>query len=335
MAMTLKENSLAALRHETYDFMPSNFDHLMAGFGAVPGPAIEKGPLGGGPDGFGVCWVPTASGDGSPVPVHGEYQMDSETITDWKKLITFPNPAAFDWKSCSDFELTLGNPDQQAVEFGFGNGPFERLVYMMGFEEALMALALEPEACFDFMSAVVDYKINCLEYIKKYYHADIVTNYDDIATNQCTFMSPEIYRTCIKPVHKKFCDAIKSYDMIPLQHTCGKADSLIDDFIDTGAAAWTSVQPVNDILGMLKKYGHKFCFSGGYDTSGKPGQVDASPQEVTREVHRCLDTYGPYPGYMFFGFKLANSLDPQEHVNSVLPIIQEAAVYRQNITLKF
>ncbi len=335
MSMSQKENSLAALRHEVYDFMPSNFDHVMVGFGAVSGPDIEKGPQGGGPDGFGVHWVPTASGDGSPVPCETNHPMDSETITEWKKLITFPDPGKCDWESYAKFELTMGDPSRQAVEFGFGNGPFERLVYMMGFQEALMALATEPEAAADFMSAVADYKIDCLEYIKKYYHADIVTNYDDIATDQCTFMSPEVYRKCIKPAHKKIYDAVRAYGMIPLQHTCGRAESLIEDFIETGADGWTSVQPSNNISELLQKYGNKFVFSGGYDTNGKPGQADASPEEVISEVHRCVDTYGSHPGYMFFGFRLANSLNPQDHINAVAPIIKEAAIYRQNIKVNF
>lgn len=335
MAMTLKENSLAALRHETYDFVPSHFDHLMAGFGAVAGPAIEKGPMGGGLDGFGVEWVPTASGAGFQVPVPGQYQMDSETIVDWKKTVTIPNPAEFDWASCAAFELTMGNPNEQAIEFGCGNGPFERMVSLMGFEEALMALALEPEACYDLMSAITDFKIDCMPYIKKHYHADIYTNYDDIATEQCTFMSPDTYREYIKPLHTKIYSAARSYDMIPIQHTCGKADALIEDFIDTGAAAWTSVQPTNDIEGILQKFGRKIVISGGYNTTGRPGQFDATPDEVNAEVKRCMDTYGKYPGYMFFGFKIVNSLDPQDNMRSVFQLIQSAIEHRKGVTVNF
>ena len=55
MGMTPKENYLAALRHEAYEFIPSPVnDCVMVGFGAASGPAFEKGPMGGGYDGFGV-----------------------------------------------------------------------------------------------------------------------------------------------------------------------------------------------------------------------------------------------------------------------------------------
>lgn len=335
MALSLRENSLAALRHERYDFVPSHFDHLMAGFGAVPGPALEKGPMGGGLDGFGVAWIPTASGGGAPVPVPGTHLMDSETIVDWKKIVTIPDPSAYDWASCAAFELTMGNPKEQAIEYGCGTGPFERLVALMGFEEALMALALEPQACYDLMDAVTNFKIECIPYIKKHYHAEIFTHYDDIATQQCTFMDPKIYRQYIKPLHKRLCDAARSYDMIPIQHTCGKADALIEDFIETGAAAWTSVQPTNDIEGILKAYGKHIVISGGYDTTGRPGQADVTPSEVDDEVKRCMETYGSYRGYMFFGFKLVNSIDPKENMASTFQLINAANTHRQGIQVNF
>lgn len=336
--MTPKENYLAALNHETYEYVP-NFlgDVIGVGFGSGNGPALEKGPIGGGYDGFGVRWMAPESGGGAAIPAPGEFILDSESIVDWKKLVKFPNLVSFDWESCAkaEFQMAPGNHDMQAIDFGCGNGPFERLAAMMGFEEALMAMALEPEACFDFMSAVTDYKIDMMEYVKKYYNADIFTNYDDIATEQCTFMSPDTYRELIKPLHKRINDAAKSYGMIPVQHTCGKADALIEDFIDTGAAAWTSVQPTNDIIGILKKYGDKICLIGGYNTNGLPGQADSSEEIVKKEVRRCLDTYGPLRGYMFFGFKLTNSLDPMETLKNLMPIIQESMAYRQNIKVEF
>lgn len=331
MNMTPKENYLAALKGETYEFIPCSLnDCIMAGFGAGNGPAFEKGPAGGGYDGFQVHWVTPQSGGGAPIPAPGEFILDSETIVDWKKLVKFPEIHKFDWEAQAKMELSMGNPEVQCVEFGSGNGPFERLAAMMGFEEALMALALEPEACYAFMDAVTDYKIDTLEYVKKYYHADIFTNYDDIATEQCTFMAPDTYRSLIKPLHAKLYKAVKDYGMIPVQHTCGKAEALIEDFIDTGVATWSSVQPTNDIPEILTKYGNKICICGGYNTNGAPGRTDATEEQIREEVRRCMNEYGKYRGFIFFGFLLANSLDPKDKLNSLLPMIQEAESYRQN-----
>lgn len=328
MSLTPKENILAVLNHEKGEWVPSWIcDAIGAGFGSFPGPAFEKGPLGGGLDGFGIPWVTPASGGGAPIPHPNKFLLDSETIVDWKKIVKFPDIAHFDWETQAKTELQFGDPSVQAVDFGSGNGPFERLAALLGFEEALMSLSAEPEASYDLMNAIIDYKIDTLDYVKKYYKADMFTNYDDIATERGPFMSPDTYRELIKPLHKKLNDAVKAHGMIPIQHTCGFAQPLVKDFIETGAAAWTSVQPTNDIVSILKEYGSEICIIGGYNSNGAPARAESTPEEMIAETRRCFDTYGPYKGYIFFGFKLVNSNDPADMMKEMMPIIQESASY--------
>lgn len=330
MTMTPKENILAALNHQPHDRTPNYLtDILNGGFGFGSGPAFEKGPVGGGLDGFGVPWVCPASGGGAPIPEPGSFILDSEKIVDWKKLVRFPDVNDFDWKAQAEMELSLGDRNVQAVDFGSGNGPFERLAALMGFEEALISLAIEPEATYDLLDAIADYKIKVIEKVHEYYHPDLFTNYDDIATEQCLFMSPDAYRDLIKPIHKKIYDAAAAHDMIPVQHTCGKAECLVDDMIEIGVKAWTSVQPTNDIEGILQKYGDKLCIIGGYDTNGLPGRPDASNETVEAEVVRDFETYGKYPSYIFFGFLLANSLDPNASKDRIMPLIQASLRYQK------
>ena len=65
-----------------------------------------------------------------------------------------------------------------------------------------------------------------------------------------------------------------------------------------------------------------------YNTNGAPGRTDATEEQI-REG-RCMNEYGKYRGFIFFGFLLANSLDPKDKLTSLLPMIQEAESYRQN-----
>ena len=46
--------------------------------------------------------------------------------------------------------------------------------------------------------------------------------------------------------------------------------------IDCGWAAWSSVQPSNDICHLIETYGDRFGFIGGYDTNGLAAREDAS-----------------------------------------------------------
>ena len=163
-----------------------------------------------------------------------------------------------------------------------------------------------------------DYEMECKmigepnrDYIIDAYHPDTITYYDDIATEKDLFMSPETFRTLIKPHHKRFAQACLDRGIIPIYHCCGHAEALVEDYIDCGWYAWTSVQVSNDIESLIENYGDRFGFIGGYDTNGAPGREDATPEQVSAEVVRCIDTYGKYHrGYCFFGFRYVNTLDP-------------------------
>ena len=330
MALTPKQNFLNALNHKEIERTPVFIaDCAAVGFAAGPGPWIEKGPFGGGLDGFGVEWVTPASGGGAPIPHPSEFQMDSETIVDWKDIVKFPDLEAIDWEAMAkqEFEMYHVDPEKQAVDFGCGNGVFERLAALLGFEEALIALVVEPEACNELMEAITDYKIEFAKKVKQYYNPDIFTNYDDIATERGLFMSPETYRTLIKPHHKRLYDAVTELGMIPVQHTCGYCEPLVEDMIEIGVKCWTSVQPTNDIVAMQEKYGDKITFMGGYDTNGSPSRPDSTMEERFEEVHRCIDTYGKQPGYIFFGFILVNSNDPKVVAGEMMPMVGEAVKY--------
>jgi hypothetical protein len=58
-----KENYLKVLNHQKAEYVPfALIDATWFGFGAINGPWIEKGPGGGGMDGFGMRWVTPATG---------------------------------------------------------------------------------------------------------------------------------------------------------------------------------------------------------------------------------------------------------------------------------
>jgi uroporphyrinogen-III decarboxylase len=111
----------------------------------------------------------------------------------------------------------------------------------------------------------------------------------------------------IKPHWKRLHNAVKNLGMIPVQHICGHAETLIEDYIETGAVAWSQVQPTNDIAKLLDKYGDRFCFEGGWDTNGKPSQPGSTIEEVKAEVERCFREYGGKKGFIFFPLILAST----------------------------
>lgn len=301
-----RENYMQLLLHKETEYVPCALtDTVGYGFGNTNGPWFEKGPEGGGYDGFGVRWETPSSGNGAAVPAPNDFILDD--ITEWESL-KFPDLDSYDWKGESEKDLSGLDRTQKVVDFGVGNGVFERLVAVMGFEEALVSIMLEPEACMDFFNAVADYEIRYIEYIHEYYHPDQITYYDDIATQRNLFMAPDQYREMIKPYHKKVYDAIHDMGMYVVQHTCGHAEMIVPDMIEIGVDMWTSVQPMNDIEALIQEYGDQFSFSGGYDTNGPCAGENATPEQIIQETHRVVDTYGKYnKAYCLFAFFLNNN----------------------------
>ncbi len=113
---------------------------------------------------------------------------------------------------------------------------------------------------------------------------------DDMAAQNGLLISPEIYRTLIKPVYKKYYDFIRSKTNAKIfYHSCGNVTDLLDDFIDNGLDIINPVQvsAMKDTSGLKKKYGDRLVFWGGIDTQHvlPKGSIEDVEEEVRRRIH--------------------------------------------------
>ena len=322
--MNRRENMLAILNHQPHDHV-GNFMTDICGTGGNL-EFFENGPLGGGYDGFGCHWLASESALGQGVPAAGHVVL--KDIGDWKKVVKFPDLDKYDWEGQAKAQLQNYDPKNQMQEYGMWNGPFLRLAHLMGFENGLCALYEDPEACYELLDAITDYKIKVAERVVEYFAPDSICTFDDVATEISTFMAPEKYRELIKPVHKKFNDAVRAMGVIPNLHVCGKCEAVVPDFVDEGAQAWEICQPENDLLGLQAKLKDQLAFIGGFDMKGRFAYMDLTEEQLRAAVRETIDKYAPAGNYAMLGMILYS--DPGKFVRTMTIISDETVKYGTN-----
>ncbi len=311
--LTPKENYLATINHETADYVPDYVSDVNA-FGG-PRETFENGPIGGGMDAFGLRWLCTRSANGQAVPDPKCHPVPD--VTEWKKYLRLPNLDEYDWEGQAAVQGMNADRDRKVSIYMAWNSMFLRFTHLLGFENALLAMVEEPEASYDMMEAICEYKCRQVDYIVRYFKPDIITSFIDVCAQGGPFMSPALYRELIKPLQKRVNDAIRSCGVLPSVHNCGKCEILIPDFIEEGNVSWESAQPVNDIVKIQEEYGDRIVVVGGYDTNGDPGKPGVTDEVIQAEVKRMMDTYAPHGSFISMGFLLSNDEDPMAYVNNM------------------
>ena len=321
--MNRRENFLRFMNHEPHDHIPTLLDVCSCGNDSE---TFENGPLTGGLDGFGCGWVKTASAMGAGTPAPGDPVVPD--VTEWRDYVKFPNIAEFDWEGLAKQQLANYNPETQVINYSCWNGQFLRFTHLLGFEEGLVSLITEPEASEELLSAITDYRIETLPYIKKHFNPDFVTILDDVATGINLFMPPATYQDLIAPQHKRWFDAVRDLGMIPSIHICGHCESIVPGLVDEGTDMWEICEPMNDLPALAEQVGDKLAFFGGISMQSELALKVPTEEELKQEARNCIDKYGPCGNYGFMGMLMFE--DMNEFFRAFTVMNGEAIAYGTN-----
>ncbi|MBC3797546.1 uroporphyrinogen decarboxylase family protein [Acetobacterium tundrae] len=288
--MNQRENFFAMLEGKKPEFIPNMMELYKI---CILGAERADEPIVSGRDVFGVNWIVTKEG---AMPEPNNFMF--EDIADWKEHVHFPDVDSLGIEEAAKIEMTDVNRDDVIVNVYSPCGLFERLAAFMGFENTLCSLVEDPDSCREFFEAFADYKIACFNRYIDTYQPDVITYLDDLATANGLFMSPAVYRSVIKPAHQRIVDAVTSRGVIFAQHTCGKCEKLMEDYVEMGVKIWSSAQIINDLEGVMEKYQGRLIVEGGWDTSGPASYIGASTEEVIAETIRCAKQYGKYGNFI-------------------------------------
>lgn len=243
-----------------------------------------------------------------------------------------------DWYIYSDEYLReLENKAKQmyeeteyAIMGGFGGNIIENYQVLRGYSNAMLDLVADP----DFAEALIDKMTEVhLTNLEKYLQAvskyiQVIQMGDDLGMQSGPQISLELYKTFIKPAHKKIYKYVKNNsDLFLFLHSCGSIYDFIPDLIDAGVDILNPVQfsAANmDSENLKKEFGDKITFwGGGVDT--QKVMPFGTPEEVEEQVTEQIRIFAPGGGFVFAAVHNIQANIPTENT---IKLFETAIRYR-------
>lgn len=281
-------------------------------------------------DSWGTTWK--RAPDGHFINVDGPFQnrdpeMENLETFDWPDP---DNPGLYE--GLKEKAEALHKNTDYAIVLNLPVGIVHQCQFMRGFTEFLVDLLINTEFASRLMDIIADIWIriaeNALEAVGN--NIDVIMWGDDLAMQQATFMSPEMYRELIKPRHKRMVAALKSRSSAKVHyHCCGSVYPLIEDLIDIGIDALNPIQVAArnmDPVRLKDEFGERLAFWGAIDTQGV--LPHGSPEEVRAEVRRIIDILGKGGGYILASVHNIQAEVKPENIAAMFEEGKSYGVYR-------
>ena len=253
-----------------------------------------------------------------------------DDISEWKKHVTFPSCKDKNWEMAAMRTKAMWAKKDEIQGYVVGNmGAFEKICALMGHVNALMAMYDDEEAFAEFIEAYADYRIEQMEYIKKYLDVDFLMMHDDWGNQKNMFFSPEMWRKFFKEPERRMVKRCQELGMHYMHHSCGYIEPIIPELIEIGVESWHGGAPCNNLKKIKADHGDKLIFAGCVD----PQVTDtgrATEEEIRADVRRAIDTLGKGGGLMISSAVMFSTVRGVDGI-----VDDECAKYGRYDTLKF
>ena len=225
-------------------------------------------------------------------------------IRDWRDVIKAPDLSDIDWEQLAKKDLAAlaargTDRNQTAIAYNLHVGYFQTLMAFMGFVEGLCAIQEEPEEVYALFEYLCGFYESVAEKSIDYYKPDVMQLTDDIAAWAMPFISPEQYRTLIKPFQIRDARFGNERGLPIAMHCCGHCDMFVGDWVEFGVRYWDPPQTSNDLVAVQKKFGNQIILEGGFDAIGELMSEECTEQKFKDAVVNAIDTYSENALYIF------------------------------------
>jgi uroporphyrinogen decarboxylase len=241
---------------------------------------------------------------------------------------TWPEPDWWDFSPIAEIVRELDAHEEHHLRFRIGS-VFELAWQLRGMQELLIDLAANPALARAIMSRIADVHVEntrrVLDLIGD--RLDLVYFYDDVATQHSLLISPETWRTEVRPHHARLVELARSRGIPVMYHCDGAIYPLIPELIELGIDVLNPIQPDAggmDAARLKSEFGDRLSFHGGIDiVHTLPG---GTPDEVAAEVRRCVETLGENGGYVMCS---SHHIQPDTPVENILAMYEPELRYRR------
>lgn len=327
--MNKKENYLRAVRFERPDYIPMTFGINDACYQAYPQEALfelmeqhpllfpdfQKPALPFTPefasvarkdalyrDDFGCVWETTVDGITGTVTGH--------PLADWNNFATYqaPNPdvcmgiGPVDWKKIQD---EIQNTPDELHMGGLRHGhTFLQLCDIRGYENLLFDMMDEEPRLWELIQLVEEFNLGIIRHYLEC-GVDVMTYGEDLGMQVGPMLSPDQFRTYIKPSYQRIIRPAKEKGIPIHMHSDGDIRTLVDDLIDGGVEIINLQDLVNGIDWIAERFSGKVCVD--LDIDRQKITRFGTPKEINELIHKEVSSiatpqggltmiYGLYPG---------------------------------------
>ncbi len=171
-------------------------------------------------------------------------------------------------------------------------GVFERLHFLMGFEDMLMNFLLEEDDMMELCEEIGKYRLTLTKLIVDYLEPDVMLTHDDWGSKTSLFTSPEVWRQFIKPQYVEQYKYMKDHGVIVMHHSDSFLEPIVEDMVDLGIDIWQGTLPQNDIVRLQKELDGRMVLMGGID-AGVVDRAASTEEEIRANTRKACETYGP------------------------------------------